>query len=181
MRRRFCLLMSLLAVCATGLAGTVKGSFGQGVLGIAWGTSLTSVVGVYPQGDHVFAVTPGCRAYWVKEGQPFLGIPRDGKGVLFGMDKQNHVASASVAFDFERKGELRTTLTSLLGNPMVPTQSGEIAQYGWRSPDGMTAFVTEFGEGSQRIIWLTISVAGYGAAKDRCWAEPAANNRSRGP
>src|SRR5579862_5748189 len=73
MRRRFCLLMSLLAVCATGLAGTVKGSFGQGVLGIAWGTSLTSVVGVYPQGDHVFAVTPGCRAYWVKEGQPFLG------------------------------------------------------------------------------------------------------------
>jgi hypothetical protein len=123
---------------------------------------------VYPQGDHVFAVTPGCRAYWVKDGQQFLGIPREGNGVLFGLDKQNHVAIAAVAFDFERKDELRTTLTSLFSTPMVSTRSETMTQYGWRSSEGMTVSVTEFGEGQQRIIWLSVAVPGYGEARESC-------------
>jgi hypothetical protein len=44
---------------------------------------------------------------------------------------------------------LRTTLTSLFGAPMVATRSDEKTQYGWRSPEGMIASVTEFGEGPQ--------------------------------
>jgi hypothetical protein len=126
------------------------------------------LVAVYPQGDHVFAVTPGCRAYWVKDGQEFLGIPRDGGGVLFGLDKQNRVAVAAVAFDFERKEELHTTLISLFGVPMFSNRTAEKTRYAWRSPEGMTASVTEFGEGTQRIVWLTVSVPGYKSQKDGC-------------
>ena len=181
MRDGFLPLLLLTTTCIAAPADSLKATFGGGVLGIPWGATLASVVGTYPQGDHVFAVTPGCRAYWVKEGQQFLGIPRDGKGVLFGMDRENHVAIASVAFDFERKAQLHGTLISLFGAPAVATQSGGITRYGWRSPEGMTASVTEFGEGTQRIIWLTVSVPGYRAEKDACWGQPAANNRSRGP
>jgi hypothetical protein len=181
MRKRFLLLTLLSATCVADPADPLKATFGGGVLGIPWGATLVSVVGTYPQGDHVFAVTPGCRAYWVKDGQQFLGIPREGKGVLFGMDRQNHLAIASVAFDFERRAELHGTLISLFGAPTVASQSGEMTRYGWRSPEGMRVSVTEFGEGTQRIIWLTVSVPGYKAEKDACWGESAANNRSRGP
>jgi hypothetical protein len=168
MRKPVFLLVLLTATCFAASADSLKTTFGRGVLGIPWGATLTSVVGTYPQGDHVFAVTPGCRAYWVKDGQQFLGIPREGKGVLYGLDRQNHVAIAAVAFDFERKEELRTTLTSLFGAPMVATRSDEKTQYGWRSPEGMIASVTEFGEGPQRIVWLSVSIPGYKAVKDGC-------------
>lgn len=168
MLTRLFLSLLLSVACAAASASTLKDTFGPGIFGIPWGTSLTNLVGVYPQGDHVFAVTPGCRAYWVKDGQQLLGIPREGKGVLFGFDKQNHVAIAAVAFDFERKDELRTTLTSLFGIPKERTRSGPMTQYYWRSSEGMYASVTEFGEGPQRIIWLSISVPGYREAKEAC-------------
>ena len=168
MRKPVFLLALLTATCFAASVESLKTTFGGGVLGIPWGATLTSVVGTYPQGDHMFAVTPGCRAYWVKDGQQFLGIPREGRGVLYGLDRQNRVATAAVAFDFERKDELRTTLTSLFGTPMAATSSAEKTQYGWRSPEGMIASVTEFGEGAQRIVWLSISVPGYKPVKDGC-------------
>jgi hypothetical protein len=149
-------------------AASLKATFGGGILGVAWSTSLTDVVGIYPLGDHMFALTPGCRAYWVKDGQTYLGVPRDRNGVLFGFDRKNHIVVAAVAFDFERKDELRATLTGLLGAPLVATQSTEKTQYAWRSSEGMTAAVTEFGEGSQRIVWLSVALPGYKSVRDGC-------------
>ena len=169
MLRRFLVVLSFLGTsCLADSPDPIKATFGGGVLGIPWGTSLTSVIATYPQGDHVFAVTPGCRAYWVKEGQEVLGIPREGKGSLFGFDKQNHVVIAAVAFDFSRKEELRSTLILLLGAPAAARQTSDRTLYGWRSLDGMTVSVRELGEGSQRIVWLTVSVPGYKALKDQC-------------
>jgi hypothetical protein len=168
MRKHFILLVLLVATALSAHAASLKATFGSGILGVPWGSSLTDVVGMYPQGDHVFAVTPGCRAYWVKDGQTFLGIRREGHGALFAFDKTNHVGSAVVAFDFERKDELRTMLTSLFGTPIFPAQSGGKFQYGWRSSDGMNATVTEFGEGTQRIVWLSVFAPGYTSAKDGC-------------
>ena len=168
MLKRSFLLLVLSGSCFAASPDPVKATFGGGILGNPWGSSLTAVIGVYSQGDHLPAVTPGCRAYLVKDGQEFLGIPRQGRGVLFGFDRQNHVAIASVAFDFERRAELHSTLISLFGVPMVSSNSGEKTQYGWRSPDGMTASVTEFGEGPQRMVWLSVSVPGYKAVKDGC-------------
>jgi hypothetical protein len=161
--RKSALLMVLLLGAAwfPASADPIKTTFAGGILGIPWGTTLTGLVGTYPQGDHMFADTPGCRAYWVKDGQQFLGIPREGRGVLYGLDEQNRVAVVAVAFDFERKEELRTTLTSLLGPPTLNIQSAQKIQYGWRSPDGMSARVREFGNGLQRMVWLSVAIPGY--------------------
>src|SRR5207253_10730641 len=98
MRDGFLPLFLLTTTCIAAPADSLKATFGGGVLGIPWGATLASVLGPYPQGDHVFAGTPAWRAHWVKERQQFLGIPRDGKGVLLGMARWHHVPMASVAF-----------------------------------------------------------------------------------
>jgi hypothetical protein len=166
MRKRVFMLAVLAATAFCATAASLNATFGGGVLGVAWGASLTNVVGIYPQGDHIFAVTPGCRAYWVKDGQTFLGVPRDGHGVLFALDQNNRVGAAAIAFDYERKDELQTVLGSLLGTPINSTRSSGKFRYGWRSSDGMTASVTEFGEGTQSIIWLVVATPGYKNTKD---------------
>ena len=160
--------MGLVGFFGCACAGSLKESFGGGVLGVPWGTTLTQVVGIYPQGDNLFALTPGCRAYWVKDGQPFLGIPRERSDVLFGFDKQDRVAIAAVAFEYERRDELHSMLISLLGAPTEYTSSSAKRQYGWRSSDGMPVWVTVFGQGSQQIVWLAVAVPGYRAIKDGC-------------
>ena len=164
---RFAAVLLLCGTCQSADADTLKEVFGRGVLGVPWGASLTDVVGTYAQGDHVFAVTPGCRAYWVKDGQTFLAVPRERNGVLFGFDKHNRVAIVTVAFPFERKDELRATLTSVFGLPAVANGNSP-AQYYWRSLEGMSASVTEFGEADQRIVWLTITTPGYTSDKQAC-------------
>jgi len=166
MRRRVFILAALAAVAVCASAASLNATFGGGVLGVPWGTSLTNVVGIYPQGDHLFAVTPGCRAYWVKDGQTFLGVPRDGHGVLFALDQNNRVGAAAIAFDYERKDELRTVLSSLLGAPMNSTRSSGTLRYDWRSSDGMAVSVTEFGEGTQSIVWLVVATPDYKNVKD---------------
>jgi len=167
-RKRIFTLAVLMAIAIFAKAASLNATFGGGILGVPWGATLTDVVGVYPQGDHVFAVTPGCRAYWVKDGQTFLGVPRDGHGVLFALDKSNRVGAASIAFDYERKDELQAVLSSLFGPPMDPTHSNGRFRYGWRSADGMTAYVNEFGEGTQRIVWLSVATPAYKSVKDGC-------------
>jgi hypothetical protein len=135
------------------------------VLGVPWGTTLDDLVGTYPGGDHLFAVTPGHRAYWVKDGQTFLGIPRERNGVLYGLDEHNRVAIVAVAFDFERKLELRNALASLFGPPVSASASEQGAVYGWRADSGISARVTEFGLAHQQIIWLVVSTPGYKQGK----------------
>jgi len=144
--------------------GPAYETFRSGILGVPWGATLDDVVGVYPNGDHVFAVTPGHRAYWVKDGQPFLSVPRERNGVLYGFDENNRVAIVAVAFEFERKVELRNVLTSLLGPPRLAPPSGQKVQYGWQPEAGMAVSVTEFGLPHQQIIWLVVRAPGYKGA-----------------
>lgn len=159
----------ILLVMATGAAADpLKDTFGNGVLGVAWGAKLTEVVGLFPNGDHVYAVTPGCRAYWVKDGLTVLGVPRERNGALFGFDENNRVAVVAIAFPFERKDELRTTLTMLLGQRIVHEEGNTASYGGWPSRDGWQAQVTEFGDADQRIIWLTIALPGYKSQKEAC-------------
>jgi hypothetical protein len=129
MFKRIFILAALVITAVGARAADLNATFGGGLLGVPWGTPLTNVVGIYPQGDHLFAMTPGCRAYWVKDGQPFLGIPREGHGVLYAFDKNNRVGAASIAFDYERKDELQALLSSLFGTPNIPSHSIGRVQY----------------------------------------------------
>src|SRR5207302_567740 len=74
MRDGFLPLFLLTTTCIAAPADSLKATFGGGVLGIPWGATLASVVGTYPQGDHVFAVTPGCREHVIQGG---AAISRD--------------------------------------------------------------------------------------------------------
>jgi hypothetical protein len=141
--------------------GPAYETFRSGILGVPWGATLDDVVGLYPNGDHVFAVTPGHRAYWVKDRQPFLSVPRERNGVLYGFDENNRVAIVAVAFEFERKVELRNVLTSLLGPPRSAATSAQHAEYRWQPEAGMAVTVTEFGLPHQQIVWLVVHAPGY--------------------
>jgi hypothetical protein len=168
MFRRLVLLVTVACLPAVCAGGSVLETFRQGILGVPWGASLDRLVSTYPQGDHVFAVTPGCRAYWVKDGQMFLGIPRERNGVIYGLDEHNRVAIAAVAFEFERKLELRNVLTSLFGVPIMRRRSDEMTTYQWKADEGMSVGVREFGQANQQIIWLSVQAPGYKGEGEKC-------------
>ena len=161
MLRWLILLLALNIAPAVCDAGSVYDTFRTGVLGVSWGTTLDELVGIYPAGDHMFAVTPGHRAYWVKDGQAFVGVPRERNGVLYGLDEQNRVVVAAVAFEFERKIELRNTLTSLFGPPTYAPPSEQRTAYGWHADSGISVTVTELGLPHQQIVWLVVTTPGY--------------------
>lgn len=166
LRRWMAVLLVVSMASAACEAGPTYDTFRAGVFGIPWGTSLDELVGIFPAGDHMFAVTPGHRAYWVKEGQPFLGVPREHSGVLYALDEHNRVYSVAVAFEFERKIELKNALTFLLGPPTNVPPAEQRTQYGWRKDGGISIGVTEFGLPHQQIIWLVVAAsAPYPAAK----------------
>lgn len=160
-----------LLLSVTSCAASLEDAFGEGVLGIPWGTTLDQLVGAYPNGDHVFATTPGCRAYWIKDGQTFLSVPRPRSGVMYGLDEKNRVVAAVIAFEFERQLELRSVLSGMFGTP-VAASKGNVQAYGWKSKSGMQAVVREFGQGQQRIIWLAIYAAGYKPSAASCYEVP---------
>ncbi len=168
MVRRIAIAVLLLCWSGPTLADPIDDEFRGGVLGVPWGSSLSSVASTYPNGDHVFAVTPGCRGYWVRDGQTFLGIPRERNGALFGFDANNHLAIVAVAYPFERRLELLSTLSSLFGYPRYAPDTKGRRQYGWRSAGGLNAYVTEFGDVDETIIWLTVSVPGYERGSHGC-------------
>ena len=155
------LLVLVVWTPASGYSGNLYQAFQGGVLGIAWNTTLSGVVGTFPDGDHVFAATPGERAYWVKDGQSFLGVSRERNGVLFGLDKANHVVVAAVAYPYERSAERKSTLISMFGAPTSTSSADGRTRYGWQADSGISAAVTEFGLSDQRMIWLVVNGPGY--------------------
>jgi len=149
----------LILVCIPTLshAGGIYDTFRGGVLGVPWGATLDTVSGIYPDGDHVFSTTPGERGYWVKDGAPFLDVPRPANGVLFGFNETNHVSKVAVGFAFERALELRNRLTTLFGVPTSKRVGERKTVYFWKADNGIECAVWEMGEAHQQIVWLVVS------------------------
>jgi hypothetical protein len=62
MVRKILLWLAIAVLLAISEAGSLTDTFGVGVPGIRWGSTLDQVVGVYPDGDNVFSTTPDHRA-----------------------------------------------------------------------------------------------------------------------
>jgi hypothetical protein len=156
-------LAALLLVPTLSDAGPPYETFRGGVLGVPWGATLDRVISVYPDGDNVFATTPGHRSYWVRDGATFLGVPRDRQGVQFGFDTENKLGIVAVAYAYERKEELRGVLTSLLGPPreVRDPRFPKITRYLWPPDNGMRVHVVELGEAQKTIVWLVVASPGY--------------------
>jgi hypothetical protein len=160
--RRLALLLSMLfpVICH---AGPIAETFGSGVLGIPWGATLDQLTGVYSDGDNVFSTAPGHRSYWVRDGAELLGVPRDHQGVLYGLDAQDHVVTATVAFAFERKEQVRSILLTVLGRPRCATEAQSITSCQWTGEPAMSVVLREFSEPRHSIVWLTVLGPGYKA------------------
>jgi hypothetical protein len=139
-RANLVLMLGLLAPLAHG--GAIATQFSSGYGGVYWGTSLDSLVGVLPGGEHHFSTSPGERAYIVKNSDPFFGVPRSGMNIVYHMGKGDVVEGIEIAFPYERRDQLLGVLLSLFGayTQMVVNQ-GLAVIYRWPHDNGITVTV----------------------------------------
>jgi hypothetical protein len=121
--------------------GSISDQFAGGYNGVAWGTSLTNLVGMLPTGQHVFATTPGERLYMVPSAEPLLGVPRDGMAVEYGLDKDDRVSVVAVKFAYERRDQLLGALISQFGAFSGKGIKGTTTWYAWPNDRGLSMSV----------------------------------------
>ncbi len=163
------LLSALMLFCQSTFAGPIADRFGSGVLGMAWDSSLDSLVGVFPNGEHVYATTPGQRAYLVRDDQEFLGVVRTGHSLLYAFGSRENLVAVVFSFPYERKEELMGALISHFGQPQGTTRQGQQQSTQWRKDRGVYVVLRASLEPKHGIAWLSILGPNYGteATKSR--------------
>lgn len=160
-------LLTLVLCCPAAHAGPIADRFASGVLGMQWGSSLDSLVGVLPQGDHVYATSPGNRGYLVKDDQDFLGVARRGHNIVYWFDENDRVESVTLSFPYERKDELMGALLSLCGHAGRRVTRGRSHLNVWGDDYGILISLKTTIEAQNGIAWLQISRTERPAAKPR--------------
>jgi hypothetical protein len=150
-------LLALTLCCHSALAGPIADRFGSSVLGVPWGSSLDSMVGVFPVGDHVYACPPpGDRGYLVRDDQEFMGVARGGHTVLYWFDDDDRLDSVTLSFPYERKEELFGALISAFGHSGWKMTRGRSDLVAWSDGNGMLIFLKTTIEPRNGIAWLSI-------------------------
>ena len=158
-------LLALALCCPVAHAGPIADLFASGVPGMQWGSSLDSVVGVLPQGDHIYGTSPGNRAYVIKDDQDFLGVARRGHNIVYWFDEDDRLESVTLAFLSARM--IMGALLSLSGH------SGQQAIHKrshlniWGDDYGMLIYLKTTIDAQNGIAWLQISRTERPAAKSR--------------
>ena len=160
-------LLALVLCCPVAHAGPIADRFASGVLGMQWGSSLDSLVGVLPQGDHIYGTSPGNRAYVVKDDQDFLGVARRGHNVVYWFDEDDRVESVTLSFPYERKDELMGALISLSGHSGQQVIHKRSHVNIWGDDYGMSIYLKTTIDAQNGIAWLQISRTERPAAKPR--------------
>jgi hypothetical protein len=163
--RRAIFVIALALLWAPSHGGPVAAQFNSGYEGITWGTSLDSLVGVLPGGEHHFSTSPGQRVYIVRNDEPLFGVPRQGMSVAYYMGKGNVVDYIGITVPYERRDQLLGVLLSLFG-PYTRTavNQGMAAIYSWPIDNGITMAVKASANPTNGI--LEFGVARWsGAAK----------------
>jgi hypothetical protein len=139
-RAIFILAAGLLSLPSHG--GPVATQFGSGYGGITWNTSLDSLVGMLPGGEHHFSTSPGRRVYIVTNDDPLFGVPRPGMSVAYHMGKANVVEYIGITVPYERREQLLGVLLSLFGSYTRTTvNQGLVAIYSWPVDNGIALAV----------------------------------------
>jgi len=135
---RVIIFFSLMLVVRVSLGGPIADYFLSGYGGVAWGTSLTNLVGVLPQGEHHFSTAPGERVYIVRNDEPLLGVPRLGTTIQYHLGKDGGVEAIAVDVPYERRDQLMGTLLSLFGGYATQRVVGSAISYYWTSDHGIS-------------------------------------------
>lgn len=174
------LLLLAVLCCSATRAGPIADQFQGGFNGATWGGSIDNIVSMFPPGDHVFAVTPGGRGYWVKDPVPLLDVPREGQGILFGFNESDALDSITLGFSYDRKEQVFGALISAFGAFERTGTRGTKTFHCWKR-DMKILLCFWASKGSKHgIAWLTISARNQEGRQ----AKPAANNsqgRAREP
>lgn len=154
-------LLVLMSWCHSSSAGPIAEHFVWGIFGVPWGTSLDSMVEMFPNGDHVYAITPGGRAYLVRDDQEFIGVARNGYNVLYAFDQKNELVGVSLMFPYERKQDLLRALISAFGAPHENTNRGQNRIVSWRKDEGVSLILRTSLDPKHGIAWLGIRGPSY--------------------
>ena len=165
--KRTTILLGMIFLSPCTFAGAIADQFRAGLNGVAWDTSLESLVGMFPQGEHVFSTTPGQRAYWVRDSSEFLGVTRQGQGILYGLDENNRLLSLAIGFDYARKEELLGALLSRFGEFQRTGVKGAQTYYGWKLDEKVSLSLWMSTEPKYGIMWLALHGPNYKAAIER--------------
>ena len=160
-------LLALVLCCPVALAGPIADRFASDVLGMQWGSSIDSVVGVLPQGDHVYGTSRGNRGYLVKDDQEFLGVARRGHNIVYWFDENDRLESVTLSFPHERKYELMGALISLCGHPGQQVTHKLSHLNIWGDDYGLLIYLKTTIDAQNGIAWLQISRTERSVAKPR--------------
>jgi hypothetical protein len=138
MRRLITAIVWTTILCSASFAGPMAAQFRSGFGGVAWGTSLTNVVGVLPEGDHHFSTAPGHRVYFARNDEPILGVPRAGTRVQYHLGENGGVEMIGVEVPYERRDQLVGAAVSMFGAYASARAVGGVTIYRWPADDGIT-------------------------------------------
>lgn len=165
---RAALFLFLLTCVSASQAGPIYEQFGAGALGVPWNSSIDAVIGSLQPGDHVFATTPGHRAYWVKDDQTLWGVPRQGHGILYGFGEKNELVSAAISFPYERKEQLLGTLIYLFGASERDGTKGSQRWYQWQCDGGVKISVWTSAKSAHGVLWFAMEGPNGKQGRLRC-------------
>jgi hypothetical protein len=138
MRRVTLAIVGANILCSASFAGPIAEQFRSGFGGVAWGTSLTNLVGVFPEGDHYFSTAPGQRVYVARSDEPILGVPRAGTRVQYHLGKEGGVEMIAIGVPYERRDQLLGDAMSIFGTYASTRAVGPATIYRWLTDDGIT-------------------------------------------
>ena len=160
-------LLALVLCWPVAHAGPIADRFVSGVLGMQWGSSLDSVVGALPQGDHVYGTSRGNRGYVVKDDQDFLGVARRGHNIVYWFDENDTLESVTLSFPHERKDELMGALILLSGHSGRQAIHKRSHVNIWGDHYGISIYLKTTIDEQNGIAWLQIDRPERQAAKPR--------------
>ncbi|HXJ40693.1 MAG TPA: hypothetical protein VNH18_15540 [Bryobacteraceae bacterium] len=156
MRRAFFISVILL-VAHQSKAGPIAAQFGSGYEGVYWGTSLTKLVGMFPDGEHYFSTSPGERVYLVQNNYPIFDVPRTGTRVQYHLGKDGGVEYIAIGVPYERRDQLLGTLLSLFGSYSAPRTVGTAVIYHWPRDNQVTISVRASKDPTNGILEFWVS------------------------
>ena len=131
MSRAFLAVMLTLVSLPLAWGGPIADQFGSGYGGVPWGLSLAKLVGMVPGGDHYFSTALGHREYSIRNDEPFLGVPRPGTRIQYGLGTDGGIESVAIGFPYDRREELLGALYSQFGRAAQINEVGTAVIYRW--------------------------------------------------
>lgn len=138
---RVSLLFAVMLFARNSWAGPIADQFRSGYGGVSWGTSLTDLVAMFPNGEHHFSTAPGTRVYLVRSDEPIFDVPRAGTQIQYHLGAFGGVEMIAIDVPYERRDQLMGALYSSFGSYSVVQHIGTAVVYLWNRDDGITMSV----------------------------------------